>query len=75
MNSRYLTEDMGPGLPELCETVAAILPFARDRPLAVNPSLVLNSGKVSDHHAIIPTAEIANAGLSVLPTGPYSAVS
>ena len=68
-DSRYLTEDMGDGLPPLCETVAKALPFARDRPLSVNPAPVLDSSKVSDHHAIIPTAEIAQVDLLALPSG------
>lgn len=32
-------------------------------------SLLVNDGKVSDHHAIIPTLELEKADLSVLPVG------
>ena len=68
-DSRYLNEDMEAGLPALCSTVASVLPFAEGLPIPVNSAQVVNNSKVSDHHAVIPTAEIAAADLSALPTG------
>ncbi|MBQ9347221.1 MAG: DNA topoisomerase III, partial [Oscillibacter sp.] len=68
-DSRYLTEDMADGLPELCGKAAKALPFVLDLPLSVNASLVVDNSKVSDHHAVIPTVEIAKADLSALPDG------
>lgn len=68
-DSRYLTGDMAGMLPGLCETVCTALPFVTEACAFVNASLVIDSGKVSDHHAIIPTAEIGKADLSALPTG------
>ena len=68
-DSRYLTGDMVDGLPALCRTVAAALPFMEGQPLPVNAAQVVDNSKVSDHHAIIPTAEIAKADLAALPTG------
>ena len=68
-DSRYLTEDMAAGLLALCETVALTLPFAEGLQLPVNAAQVVDNGKVSDHHAIIPTVEIAAADLTALPTG------
>ena len=68
-DSRYLTEDMAEGLPMLCSTVAQALPFMKGQPLPVDAARVVDSSKVSDHHAVIPTAEIADADLQALPTG------
>ena len=68
-DSRYLTDDMADGLPELCGKAAKALPFVSDAPLPVNVRLVVDNSKVSDHHAVIPTAEIAKADLSALPDG------
>ena len=68
-DSRYLTEDMADGLPALCSTVAGALSFMAGQPLPVNAAQVVDSGKVTDHHAVIPTVEIASADLAALPTG------
>ena len=68
-DSRYLTEDMADGLPALCQTVAGALSFMVGQPLPVNAAQVVNSSKVTDHHAVIPTAEISSADLTALPTG------
>ena len=68
-DSRYLTEDMAEGLPALCSTVAGALSFMEGQPLPVNAAQVVDSSKVTDHHAVIPTAEIASADLAALPTG------
>ncbi len=68
-DSRYLTEDMSEGLPALCSTVARALSFMEGQPLTVNAAQVVDSSKVTDHHAVIPTAEITSADLATLPTG------
>ncbi len=68
-DSRYLTEDMAAGLPALCQSVAAALPFAADLSLPVNAAQVIDNSKVADHHAILPTAEAAKTNLSALPSG------
>lgn len=68
-DSRYLTEDMAAGLPALCQSVAAALPFAADLSLPVNAAQVIDNSKVTDHHAILPTAEAAKTNLSALPSG------
>ena len=68
-DSRYLTEDMAPGLPDLCRATERILPLPRDQPLPCNAERVIDNQKVTDHHAVIPTSESANADLSALPTG------
>ena len=68
-DSRYLTEDMAEGLPALCSTVAGALSFLAGQPLPICATQVVDSSKVTDHHAVIPTAEIAGADLAALPTG------
>lgn len=66
-DSTYLTEDMR----ETAANVAALLsvkhPFMKDAEYALDLSRVLDNKKVSDHHAIIPTAEFEKAELSALP--------
>lgn len=67
-DSNYLTEDMRDTLPGLCEAVISVLPF----PVTVSgvdASSVVDSSKVSDHHALLPTSQTAGADLSVLPAG------
>ena len=68
-DSRYLTEDTADSLPALCQTVAGALPCMEGRTFPVNAAQVSDSSKVTDHHAVIPTAEIAGADLTALPTG------
>ena len=66
-DSRYLTEDMAGGLPELVSRVAQA--FEKKGAFDVNAAQVINNKKVSDHHAIIPTQSMANADLQELPAG------
>ena len=68
-DSRYLTEDMAPGLPDLCRAVERLLPFPRDEPLTVHAERVTDNAKVSDHHAVIPTSRSADADFDSMPTG------
>ncbi len=72
-DSRFLTEDMVPGLPTLVSAVAGKLEFLPARlPLPVNAGQVINNNKVSDHHAIIPTPTMGKANLDGLPAGEQS---
>ena len=66
-DSRYLTEDMEPGLPDLVRQTAAHFGVTGEFP--IHTKQVINSKKVSDHHAILPTRSMAKADLSSLPTG------
>ena len=67
-DSNYLTEDMKDTIPELCELAASALPFSVAA-LSVDAPRVINNGKVSDHHALLPTKQISGADLSSLPAG------
>ena len=68
-DSRYLTGDMEAGLPALVEAVAGALPFMVGLEMPVNAGRVVDSSKVSDHHAIIPTPSMPGADLAALPAG------
>lgn len=69
-DSRYLTEDMAVSLPGLAENSA--LAFGVQPPAAVHASAVINGKKVTDHHALLPTASMAKADLAALPAGEQS---
>ena len=66
-DSRFLTDDLEPSVPELVTVAAAIC--ETDAPEGVNARQVCDSRKVSDHHAILPTASAGKADTSVLPLG------
>lgn len=68
-DSRYLTDDMAGMLPGLVAMVQKKCSICPDVTAPVNASQVINSKKVSDHHAIIPTKTLAGADLSELPGG------
>ena len=65
-DSQYLTEDMGQTAQHLVSDLLGLLPFAQGLDLTPKVDRVLNSKKVSDHHAIIPTAEFAKQGFTGL---------
>jgi DNA topoisomerase-3 len=63
-DSRFLASDMEAGLPALVKAAAALIGVGG---VAVNAGAVTDDGKVSDHHAIIPTAALAKADITGLP--------
>ena len=65
-DSQYLTEDMGQTVQHLVSDLLGLLPFAQGLALTPDVDRVLNSKKVSDHHAIIPTAEFTKQGFTGL---------
>ena len=69
-DSRFLTDDMAASLPELVATAAGAFDFHEDVP--VHAQQVIDSSKVTDHHALLPTASVAKADLSALPAGERS---
>ena len=71
-DSRFLTHDLRDRLPALIECVAQVLPFASGLPLAVHTQQIIRDEKVSDHHAIIPTQNMAREALAQLPMGERS---
>ena len=65
-DSQYLTEDMGRTAQHLVSDLLGLLPFAQGLALTAEVGRVLNSKKVSDHHAILPTAEFVKQGFAGL---------
>lgn len=68
-DSRYLTADMAPLVPELVSVIQQSFQIQPDAPAPVNAAQVINSKKVTDHHAIIPTKTAAGYDISSLPSG------
>ena len=66
-DSSYLTDDMGETAAGIIRVLCEKLPFMAGMSFSPDIARVLNSKKVSDHHAIIPTKELAKADLSALP--------
>ena len=72
-DSRFLTEDMESMIPDLAGKMAA--KFGYTRKMVVHPKQVINNSKVSDHHAIIPTVNVADAEFGELPSGEQKVLS
>ena len=74
-DSRYLTGDMEEMEQDLVKEVRKTLGLSEGddpdaaSPIPVNAAQTINSKKVTDHHAIIPTTTGAKADLSGLPSG------
>ena len=66
-DSSYLTDDMGGTAAQIAALLAGKLPFMQGADFTPEISRLLDSKKVSDHHAIIPTMELAKAALAALP--------
>ena len=66
-DSRFLTNDMAANIPALAGISANVC--GAEIPVSMNTSVVCDSSKVSDHHAIVPTVSVESADISVLPTG------
>ena len=65
-DSQYLTNEMGESTKQLIGHLLSQLPFAKEVMYEPDVTKVLNSKKVTDHHAIIPTAEAGSADLKNL---------
>ena len=68
-DSQYLTDDMLPTAESLVSGLWPMLSFAAGLDLSPQFGRVLNSKKVSDHHAIVPTMEFVQKGLDGLAEG------
>ncbi|ODR47477.1 DNA topoisomerase III [Eisenbergiella tayi] len=65
-DSRFLTDDMEQTAADTITGLLPLLPFMEGVELTPEIRPVLNSAKVSDHHAIIPTAEFIKQGFDGL---------
>ena len=70
---RFLTEDMEEMIPNLAKKMAE--KFGYTRPVPIHEKQVIDNKKVSDHHAIIPTVNVADADFSELPSGEQKVLS
>ena len=68
-DSQYLTDDMLPTAESLVSGLWPLLPFVAGLDLSPQFGRVLNSKKVSDHHAIVPTMEFVQKGFDGLTEG------
>lgn len=66
-DSQFLSDDMEQTARGVIEAVFTSLLFEKSIMFNPDTKKVLNSKKVTDHHAIIPTMEIAKADLTTLP--------
>ena len=66
-DSSYLTDDMGNTAAGIIKLLCGKFPFMAGKDFTPELGKVLNSKKVSDHHAIIPTMELAKTDLAALP--------
>ena len=65
-DSKYITSDMQDSTKELITGLCSLLPFMRYVKLQADLTRVCDNSKVTDHHAILPTAEFLKAGFSSL---------
>ena len=68
-DSQYLTEDMQATAASLVLWLREHMPFGKGCAGEPDIGRVTDGSKVTDHHAIIPTVEIARMDLSELPSG------
>ena len=66
-DSRYLTDDMAGGVNAVVDCSVGICGVSA--PAVVLCKQICNSKKVSDHHAIIPTAVAGKSDINALPVG------
>lgn len=66
-DSRYLTDDMDDSTARLCCLMKDKYGYTKMVPISTKQ--ILNSSKVSDHHAIIPTENVSDADYSEIPSG------
>lgn len=72
-DSRFLTEDMENMIPDLARKMASKFGYTKN--ISVYPKQVINNSKVSDHHAIIPTVNVADTEFGKLPSGEQKVLS
>lgn len=65
-DSQFLTEDMRNTATKLVDLIFQVMPFATGLGFVPDVERVIDNSKVSDHHAIIPTAEIGKQDLHTL---------
>jgi DNA topoisomerase III len=72
-DSRYLTDEMCESTQHLARQLQG--KFGLTQPLPMYTERLLNSKKVSDHHAIIPTENVGGTDFAELPSGEQKILS
>mgnify|MGYP001264693735 CR=1 FL=1 len=65
-DSKYITSDMQDSTKELITGLCSLLPFMQGVKLQADLARICDNSKVTDHHAILPTAEFVKTGFSSL---------
>ncbi len=68
-DSSYITSDMQRSAEELITGLYGLLPYMQGVELSPSLARVTDNGKVTDHHAILPTAEFVEKGFVMLTEG------
>ena len=68
-DSRHLSDDMEDTARKVLPLAGRVLPYKADLPEEADYKRIMDSGKVTDHHAVIPTVEIARADKAGLTDG------
>ena len=66
-DSQYLSDDMGDTAGSVISAIYGAMLFEEQTGTAPDIKRVMDSRKVTDHHAVIPTMEIAKTDLSAVP--------
>ena len=65
-DSKYITSDMQESTKELITGLCSLFPFMQGVKLQADLTRICDNSKVTDHHAIFPTAEFLKNGFSSL---------
>ena len=65
-DSKYITSDMQGHTADLIKGLFGILPFTRGMEFAPQLTRICDNAKVTDHHALLPTAEFVKNGFAEL---------
>ncbi len=74
-DSQYLSDDMEDTARSVIRAIYKAVLFEGQSGAEPDVKRIMDSKKVTDHHAIIPTMEIANADLSAVPEGEMKILS
>ncbi|MEE0265316.1 MAG: DNA topoisomerase 3 [Acutalibacteraceae bacterium] len=74
-DSQYITDDMENTALSLIDCIYTVFPDYKVAEFEPNIKRSINNEKVSDHHAILPTAEICKSDVKALPEGEYNILS
>ncbi len=74
-DSQYLSDDMAHTANQVLKAIGTSFSFLPSFDSEIPVDKILNSAKVTDHHAIIPTVEVAKEELGSLPEGERKVLS